>query len=132
MLQTRTKEQKDKVLKILGNGEFFCNFPLDFDKETDIGYEECNERLYIDGEISFDQMAAIVDFLREEGKKMYEKARRAALKSEIDKLWVVEHAILMKGADVEKAEAFILSLAEFGYVKDELLNEYKKTGKITI
>ena len=60
------------------------------------------------------------------------KAIRAALNANIDKLWVAGNTIYLKDADPEKAEAFILSLAEFGYNTKELLSEYKKTGKITI
>ena len=59
-------------------------------------------------------------------------ARRAAIKSHIDKLWVAGDIIHLKDADQEKAEAFILSLAEYGYDTNKLLNEYKKTGKVTI
>ena len=59
-------------------------------------------------------------------------ARRAAIKSHIDKLWVAGDIIHLKDADQEKAEAFILSLAEYGYDTNKLLNEYKQTGKITI
>ncbi len=60
------------------------------------------------------------------------KARRAALNANIDKLWVAGDTIYLQGADPEKVEAFILSLAEYGYDTNELLDEYKKTGKVTI
>lgn len=56
MLQVKTKEQEKKVLEILGTQETFCHFPLDLDKETDWGYEEFSDRIYLDGNITFDTL----------------------------------------------------------------------------
>lgn len=69
MLQARTEEQKKKVLEIFGIQGTCCHFPLDFDKETDCGYEECDSSIYLDGNITFDKMAKIVDYLREQNNK---------------------------------------------------------------
>lgn len=68
MLQAKTEEQKKKVLEIFGIQETCCHFPFDFDKETDCGYEEFDDRIYLDGNITFDMMADIVDYLREQNK----------------------------------------------------------------
>ena len=69
MLQAKTEEQKKKVLEIFGIQETCCHFPLDFDKETGWDYEEFDDRIYLDGNITFDKMAKIVDFLREQNNK---------------------------------------------------------------
>ena len=69
MLQAKTKEQKGKVLEICGTNARCCNFPLDFNKETDWGYEEFDDRIYLDGNITFDTMAEIVDYLRSQNNK---------------------------------------------------------------
>ena len=69
MLRVRTEEQKKKVLEIFGIQETCCHFPLDFDKETDLGYEEFDDRIYLDGNITFDTMVEIVDYLREQNNK---------------------------------------------------------------
>ena len=70
MLEAKTEEQKKKVLEILGTQEAFCYFPLDLDKETDWGYEEFGDRIYLDGNITFDTMAEIVDYLRKENEEV--------------------------------------------------------------
>ena len=69
MLQAKTEEQKKKVLEIFGIQETCCHFPLDFDKETEWGYEEFDDRIYLDSNIPFDKMAEIVDYLREQNNK---------------------------------------------------------------
>lgn len=69
MLRVRTEEQKKRVLEIFGIQESCCHFPLDFDKETECGYEEYDDRIYLDGNITFDTMAKIVDYLRKEQLK---------------------------------------------------------------
>jgi hypothetical protein len=56
------------VLEIFGIQETCCYFPLNFDKETDWGYEEFDDRIYLDGNITFDTMAEIVDYLRSQNK----------------------------------------------------------------
>ena len=68
MLRARTEEQKKKVLEIFGTRETCCHFPLDFVKETDWGYEKYDDRIYLDGNVTFDTMAKIVDYLRNENK----------------------------------------------------------------
>ena len=70
MLQARTEEQKKKVLEIFGIQETCCHFPLYFDKKTDWWYEELDDRIYLDGNITFDTMAEIVDYLREQNKEV--------------------------------------------------------------
>lgn len=70
MLQARTEEQKNKVLKIFGIQETCCHFPLDFDKETEGGYEEYNDRIYLDGNITFDKMREVVEYLRKENDEV--------------------------------------------------------------
>lgn len=66
MLQAKTKEQKKKVIEISRTNARYCNFHLDFNKETDWGYEEFDDRIYLDGNITFDTMATIVDYLRKQ------------------------------------------------------------------
>ena len=68
MLQARTEEQKKKVLEIFGIQESCCHFPLDFDKETEGGYEEYDDRIYLDGNITFDKMREVVECLRKENE----------------------------------------------------------------
>lgn len=68
MLRIRTEEQKKKVLEFGGTNARRCNLPLDFNKETDWGYEEFDDRIYLDGNITFDTMAEIVDYLRKESE----------------------------------------------------------------
>ena len=70
MLQVRTEEQKKKVLEIFGIQETCCHFPLDFDKETEGGYEEYDDRIYLDGNITFDKMREVVDYLRKENEEV--------------------------------------------------------------
>ena len=82
--------------------------------------------------IRYDEMAAIVDYLREEINERQWKARRAAMNSHIDKLWVSGNTIFLIGVCKPFAIRFIQSLAEFGYDTQELMDEYRKKGKITI
>ena len=126
MLQARTEEQQDYI-KSLAEKES-CDGKVTVLVDS-INY--CVDSCF-DVELSFDTMAKIVAYLRNEDGKRRGKAIRAAIKSKINKLWVVGDTIYLKGADPEKVEAFILSLAENGYDTKELLNEYKQTGKITI
>ena len=69
MLQVKTEEQKKKVLEIFGIQETRCHFPLDLDKGMGWDYEEYDDRIYLDGNITFDKMAKIVDYLREQNNK---------------------------------------------------------------
>jgi hypothetical protein len=70
MLRARTEEQKKKVLEIFGIQETCCHFPLDFDKETEGGYEEYDDRIYLDGNITFDKMLEAVEYLRKENEEV--------------------------------------------------------------
>ena len=70
MLQVKTEEQKKRVLKIFGTHETCCHFPLDFDKGKDCGYEECDDRIYLDGNITFDKMREVVEYLRKENEEV--------------------------------------------------------------
>ena len=61
MLKATTEEQRRHIEDIL---RAYISWPLDFESENDWGYEELVDAIYIDGNISFDQMAEIVDYLR--------------------------------------------------------------------
>ena len=82
--------------------------------------------------ISYDEMASIVDYLRENVNKCRWKARQAAMNSHIDKLWVSGNTIFLIGVCKPFAVRFIQSLAEFGYNTQELMDEYNKKRIITI
>lgn len=57
-----SEEQMKHITKILGD---VYNRPvLDFEKQTDWGYEDYDDRIYIDGDITFDKMEEIVNFLK--------------------------------------------------------------------
>lgn len=72
MLQAKTKEQKERVLGIVGLDDVCCHFPLNFDKEMDCGcYEDYDDRIYIDGQITFDQMKQIVEYLEHSNDTEY-------------------------------------------------------------
>ena len=61
------KEQMKHIAKILGD---VYNRPvLDFEKETDWGYEDYDDRIYIDGDITFDKMEEIVNLLKSASKE---------------------------------------------------------------
>lgn len=60
------EEQMKHITEILG--DIYNESVLDFDRETDWGYEEFDDRIYLDGNITFDTMAEIVDYLREQNK----------------------------------------------------------------
>lgn len=77
-------------------------------------------------------MASIVDLLRKEDNARRKKARWAGMRSEIDGLWVSGDTVFLKGVEKDEAVKFIQSLSEFGYDVDTLMEEYNKTGKITI
>lgn len=69
MLQAKTEKQKQRIIEILGQQKTNCGFPLNFDKENDWGYEYFDDRIYFDGNITFDTMSKIVDYLRNENKQ---------------------------------------------------------------
>lgn len=72
VLRANTAEERKRILNILG-GDLYKTFPLDI--ETYENDEErllpdiFNDRLYIDGNITFDKMAEIVDYLRATNSK---------------------------------------------------------------
>ena len=68
VLRADTTEKQDRILEIIGQDKIYCHFPLDFGKETDCGYEDYNDRIYIDGDLTFNKMAEIVDFLSKNSK----------------------------------------------------------------
>ncbi|MBR3245232.1 MAG: hypothetical protein IKF90_21485 [Parasporobacterium sp.] len=68
VLRADTTEKQDRILEIIGQDEIYCHFPLDSGKETDCGYEDYNDRVYIDGNLAFNKMAEIVDFLSKNSK----------------------------------------------------------------
>lgn len=60
MLRAKTEEQRKHIDGILG--DIYHDHPYDLDEEfNDVTKYE---RVYIDGEISYDMMADIVDYLR--------------------------------------------------------------------
>ena len=68
MLRVRTEEQKKKVLEIFGIQETCCHFPLDYNNERSWGYEEYDDRIYLDGDITFDKMREVVEYLQKENE----------------------------------------------------------------
>jgi hypothetical protein len=64
MLKAATEEQRRHIEEILAPYHIYISWPLNFEDETDYGYEERVDAIYIDGDISFDAMAEIVDYLR--------------------------------------------------------------------
>lgn len=68
VLRADTTEKQNRILEIIGQDDIYCHFPLDFGKETDCGYEDYNDRIYIDGDLTFNKMAEIVDFLSKNSK----------------------------------------------------------------
>lgn len=66
MLKANKKQMKH-ITEILG--DIYNESALDFNRETDWGYEEFDDRIYLDGNITFDKMANIVDYLRKQNKK---------------------------------------------------------------
>lgn len=62
-----SEEQMKHIIKILGD---VYNRPvLDFEKETEMGYEDYDDRIYIDGDITFDKMEEIVNLLKSTSKE---------------------------------------------------------------
>lgn len=64
MLRASTEEQRLHVEEILKAHQIYYQWPLDFEKEADDGYEDRIDAIYIDGAIPFDAIAEIVDYLR--------------------------------------------------------------------
>ena len=60
MLRATTEDQKRRIVEILDmKWETCCHFPFNPDSEDDY-----DDRIYLDGDITFDKMAEIVDYLR--------------------------------------------------------------------
>lgn len=57
-----SEEQMKHITKILG--DVYNRQVIDFEKETDWGYEDCDDRIYIEGDITFDKMEEIVNLLK--------------------------------------------------------------------
>ena len=68
VLRADTTEKQNRILEIIGQDEIYCHFSLDSGKETDCGYEDYNDRVYIDGDLTFNKMAEIVNFLSKNSK----------------------------------------------------------------
>jgi hypothetical protein len=62
MLRATTEEQKQRVLEIFDiEYETCCHFPCDTESDD---FSEFDDRIYLDDDITFDKMAAVVDYLR--------------------------------------------------------------------
>lgn len=63
-----TEEQARHIVGILKAADIYCDYPvLDGERECDDGpypYVPFDDRIYLDGNITFDKMAEIVDYLR--------------------------------------------------------------------
>ena len=64
MLKAATEEQRRHIEEILAPYHIYISWPLDFEKENDWGYDERVDAIYIDGDITFDTLAEIIDYLR--------------------------------------------------------------------
>ena len=62
-----SEEQMKHITKILG--DVYNRQVIDFENETDWGYEDYDDRIFIDGEITFDKMEEIVNFLKSTSKE---------------------------------------------------------------
>lgn len=62
MLKATTEEQKRRVVEIMDlKWDTLCHFPFNPESED---FSEYDDRIYLDGNITFDKMAAVVDYLR--------------------------------------------------------------------
>ena len=127
MLQVRTEEQKRKVLEIFGMQDTCCHFPLDFDKETEGGHEECDDRIYLDGDITFEKMLEVVDYLRKENE-VVEIPTTCRVSADLDGV-----VYDLRDTPHNEVMQFCKKLA---WVKgkrfDAFYGQYVKTGKIRI
>lgn len=127
MLQVRTEEQKKKVLEIFGIQETCCYFPLDYDKETDWGYEECDDRIYLDGNITFDKMREVVEYLHKENE-VVEIPTTCHVSADLDGV-----VYDLRNTPHDEVMQFCKKLA---WVKgnrfDAYYEQYVKTGKIIL
>lgn len=63
-MMNASDEQYNYIESILEKADIYNHRPLDFEKETESGYAFRDDAIYIDGNITFDMMALIVDYLR--------------------------------------------------------------------
>ena len=56
------EEQMKHITEILG--DIYNHTVLDFEKEMDDGYEDYDDRIYIDGDITFAKMDEIVKYIK--------------------------------------------------------------------
>lgn len=61
MLRATTEDQKRRIVEILDMWETCCHFLFNPESED---FSEYDDRIYLDGDVSFDKMAAVVDYLR--------------------------------------------------------------------
>lgn len=59
-----TKEKIKYIVDLLEKEDIVCNSVQNFDSENEYGYNDFDDRIYIDGDITFDLMAKIVEFLK--------------------------------------------------------------------
>ena len=122
MLQTRTEETQAKVKAVL-------------DKEgTSYWFPDHNEGVHIDDYISYDEMAAIVDAIREEEENYRKRAIKARLLAIREGFGtkIINDTIKLSCYDKEQIEHLIDQLGDIGYDVDELTKEYIEKGRITI
>lgn len=121
MLQVKTEEQLRVIAALLGE---------DFDSWTVGAYPI--RTLSLERPLSFDEMAKVVDHLRKGERERRRKARQIGIHSNIDKLWVTDDTIWLRGCDETQVKMFIDELGDIGYDVDELTQEYLTKGRITI
>ena len=63
-MMNASDEQYNYIESILDKADIYNQRPLDFEKETESDYAFRDDAIYIDGNITFDMMALIVDYLR--------------------------------------------------------------------
>lgn len=114
-----TERQQREIKEILAETSIW--FPL-----------YANNGVHIDDFISYDDMARVVDYLRGDVQAMRNKAKRAVVACGIDKVWLAYDTVYLQGADREKAEAFLVSLGEFGYDTEDLLLQYRSYGRVSL
>lgn len=61
MLKCNSESKKHMVEFIIALPETCCHFPFNPESED---FSEYDDRIYLDGNITFDKMAAVVDYLR--------------------------------------------------------------------
>lgn len=64
-----TEEQIKLIVDLLEKEGVVCSPVLDFDSENECGYNDYDDRIYIDGDITFDKMEEIVNLLKSTSKE---------------------------------------------------------------